>query len=80
MEMVKETQSQSKTNFITNLDFDVLPHKSMKFLPCTFNRDLMFELPPLDYDNIVPMLNLLLKMDNKYDGHVLTMAINIIVV
>lgn len=37
---------------------------------------MTFELPPLDYDNIVPMLNFLSEMDHKYDGHVWTMAKN----
>ena len=46
MEISEETQAQSNTLFFKDFDYNTLPQQSMKFLPHTFNDNIMFELPP----------------------------------
>lgn len=70
LEMLTETRSLSKMSFIKDMDFDNLPQRVVRFSPREFNGDIMFGLPRLEYTAYVVNMNMLFKMDWRYDGHV----------
>jgi hypothetical protein len=52
-----------------SLDFDTLDVQRVKFLPPTFNGNVLFELPPVDKSGSFHMMH---GMDKRHDGHAWT--------
>jgi hypothetical protein len=53
-------------NVFKTLDFDTLDIQRVKFLPPTFNGDVLFELPPVDTSGPFHMMH---GMDKRHDGN-----------
>src|SRR5450759_768758 len=53
-------------NVFKTLDFDTLDIQRVKFLPPSFNGDVLFELPPVDPSGSLHMMH---GMDKHHDGH-----------
>jgi hypothetical protein len=58
--------SKGVRNVFKTLDFDTLDIQRVKFLPPTFNGDVLFELPPIDTSGPFHMMH---GMDKRHDGH-----------
>jgi hypothetical protein len=58
--------SKGVRNVFKTLDFDSLDIQRVKFLPPTFNGDVLFELPPVDTSGPFHMMQ---GMDKRHDGH-----------
>ena len=56
-------------NVFKTLDFDTLDIQRVKFLPPTFNGDVLFELPPVEKSGSFHMMH---GMDKRHDGHAWT--------
>jgi hypothetical protein len=61
--------SKGVRNVFKTLDFDTLDIQRVKFLPPTFNGDVLFELPPVDTSGPFHMMH---GMDKRHDGHAWT--------
>jgi hypothetical protein len=61
--------SKGVRNISKTLDFDTLDIQRVKFLPPTFNGDVLFELPPVDTSGPFHMIH---GMDKRHDGHAWT--------
>jgi hypothetical protein len=61
--------SKGVRNVFKTLDFDTLNVQRVKFLPPTFNGDVLFELPPIDTSGPFHMMH---GMDKRHDGHAWT--------
>ena len=59
-------------NVFKTLDFDTLDIQRVKFLPPTFNGDVIFELPALDKSGSFHMMH---GMDKHHDGHAWTKTV-----
>jgi hypothetical protein len=59
-------------NIFKTLDFDTLDVQRVKFLPPTFNGDVLFELPPVDKSGSFHMMH---GMDKRHDGHAWTKSV-----
>jgi hypothetical protein len=64
--------SKGVRNIFKTLDFDTLDIQRVKFLPPTFNGDVIFELPPVDTSGSFQMMH---GMDKRYDGHAWTKTV-----
>jgi hypothetical protein len=64
--------SKGVRNVFKTLDFDTLDIQRMKFLPPTFNGDVLFELPPVDTSDPFHMMH---GMDKRHDGHAWTKTV-----
>ena len=53
-------------NVFKTLDFDTLNIQRVKFLPPTFNGDVLFDLPPVDKSGSFHVMH---GMDKRHDGH-----------
>jgi hypothetical protein len=58
--------SKGVRNVFKTLDFDTLDIQRVKFLPSTFNGDVLFELLPVDTSGPFHMMH---GMDKRHDGH-----------
>jgi len=54
-------------NELCNLDYDKIVIQIISFLPTTFNKNILFELPPLSPND--PSSSHMQGMDRKCDGH-----------
>jgi hypothetical protein len=68
----KIRHSKGTRNVFKILDFDSLDIQRVKFLPPTFNGDVLFELPPVDTSGPFHMM---LGMDKRHDGHAWTKTV-----
>ena len=59
-------------NVFKTLDFDTLDIQRVKFLPPTFNGDVLFELPAVDKSGSFHMMH---GMDKRHDGHAWTKTV-----
>ena len=59
-------------NVFKALDFDTLDIQRVKFLPPTFNGDVLFELPAIDKSGSFHMMH---GMDKRHDGHAWTKTV-----
>jgi hypothetical protein len=59
-------------NVFKTLDFDTLNIQRVKFLPPTFNGDVLFELPSVDTLDPFHMMH---GMDKRHDGHAWTKTV-----
>ena len=59
-------------NVFKTLDFDSLDIQRVKFLPPTFNGDVLFELPTVDKSGSFHMMH---GMDKRHDGHAWTKTV-----
>jgi hypothetical protein len=64
--------SKGVRNVFKTLDFDNLDFQRVKFLPPTFNGDVMFELPLVDTSGPFHMMH---GMDKPHDGHAWTKTV-----
>jgi hypothetical protein len=64
--------SKGVRNVFKTLDFDTLDFQRVKFLPSTFNGDVLFELPPVDTSGPFHMMH---GMDKRHDGHAWTKTV-----
>ena len=64
--------SKGVRNVFKTLYFDTLHIQRMQFLPPTFNRDVLFELPLIDTS--VPF-NMMHRIDKHHDGHAWTKTV-----
>jgi hypothetical protein len=64
--------SKGVRNVFKTLDFDSLDIQRVKFLPPTFNGDVLFELPPVDTSGPFHMMH---GMDKRHDGHAWTKTV-----
>jgi hypothetical protein len=64
--------SKGVRNIFKTLDFDTLDIQRVKFLPPTFNGDVLFKLPPVDTSGPFHMMH---GMDKCHDGHAWTKTI-----
>jgi hypothetical protein len=64
--------SKGVRNVFKTLDFDTLDIQRVKFLPSTFNGDVLFELPPIDTSGPFHMMH---GMDKRHDGHAWTKTV-----
>jgi hypothetical protein len=64
--------SKGVRNVFKTLDFDSLDIQRVKFLPPTFNGDVLFELPPVDTSGLFHMMH---GMDKRHDGHAWTKTV-----
>ena len=64
--------SKGVRNVLKTLDFDTLDIQRMKFLPPTFNRDVLFKLPPIDTSGPFHMMH---GIDKRHDGHAWTKTV-----
>jgi hypothetical protein len=64
--------SKGVRNVFKTLDFDTLDIQRVKFLPPTFNGDVLFELPPVDTSGLFHMMH---GMDKRHDGHAWTKTV-----
>jgi hypothetical protein len=64
--------SKGVRNVFKTLNFDSLDTQRVKFLPPTFNRDVLFELPPVDTLGPFHMMH---GMDKRHDGHAWTKTV-----
>jgi hypothetical protein len=62
----KIRSSKGVRNVFKTLDFDNLDIQRVKFLPPTFDGDVLFELPPVDTLGPFHMMH---GMDKHHDGH-----------
>jgi hypothetical protein len=58
--------SKGVRNVFKTLDFDSLDIQRVKFLPSTFNGDVLFELPPVNTSGPFHMMH---GVDKRHDGH-----------
>ena len=59
-------------NVFKTLDFDTLDIQRAKFLPPTFNGDVLFKLPSVDKSGSFHMMH---GMDKRHDGHAWTKTV-----
>jgi hypothetical protein len=64
--------SKGVRNVFKTLDFHTLVIQRVKFLPPTFNGDVLFELPPVDTSGPFHMMH---GMDKRHDGHTWTKTV-----
>jgi hypothetical protein len=64
--------SKGVKNVLKTLDFDSLDIQRVKFLPPTFNGDVLFELPLVDTSGPFHMMH---GMDKRHDGHAWTKTV-----
>jgi hypothetical protein len=64
--------SKGVRNVFKTLDFDTLDIQRVKFLPPTFNGDVLFEFPPVDTSGPFHMMH---GMDKRHDGHAWTKTV-----
>jgi hypothetical protein len=64
--------SKGVRNIFKTLDFDTFDIQRVKFLPSTFNGDVLFELPPVDMSGPFHMMH---GMDKRHDGHAWTKTV-----
>jgi hypothetical protein len=64
--------SKGIRNVFKTLDFDTLDIQRVKFLPPTFNGDVLFELPPVDTSGPFHMMH---GMDKHHNGHAWTKTV-----
>jgi hypothetical protein len=64
--------SKGVRNVFKTLDFDTFDIQRVKFLPPTFNGDVLFELPPVDTSGPFHMMH---GMDKHHDGHAWTKTV-----
>jgi hypothetical protein len=64
--------SKGVRNVFKTLDFDTVDIQRVKFLPPTFNGNVLFELPPVDTSGPFHMMH---GMDKRHDGHAWTQTI-----
>jgi hypothetical protein len=64
--------SKGVRNVFKTLNFDSLNIQRVKFLPPTFNGDVLFELPPVDTSGPFHMMH---GMDKRHDGHAWTKSV-----
>jgi hypothetical protein len=64
--------SKGVRNIFKTLDFDTLDIQRVKFLPPTFDGDVLFELPPVDTSGPFHMMH---GMDKRHDGHAWTKTV-----
>jgi hypothetical protein len=64
--------SKGVRNVFKTLDFDTLDIQRVKFLPPTFNGNVLFELPPVDTLGPFHMMH---GMDMRHDGHAWTKTV-----
>jgi hypothetical protein len=64
--------SKGTRNVFKTLDFDSLEIQRVKFLPPTFNGDVLFELPPVDMSGPFHMMH---GMDKCHDGNAWTKTV-----
>jgi hypothetical protein len=64
--------SKGVRNVFKTLDFDSLDIQRVKFLPPTFNGNVLFELPPVDTSGPFHMMH---GMDKHHDGHAWTKTV-----
>jgi hypothetical protein len=64
--------SKGVRNVFKTLDFDTFDIQRVKFLPPTFNGDVLFELPPVDTLGPFHMMH---GMDKRHDGHAWTKTV-----
>jgi hypothetical protein len=64
--------SKGIRNVFKTLDFDTLDIQRVKFLPPTFNGDVLFELPPIDTSGPFHMMH---GMDKRHDGYAWTKTV-----
>jgi hypothetical protein len=64
--------SKGVRNIFKTLDFDTLDIQRVKFLPPTFNGDVLFELLPVDTSGPFHMMH---GMDKRHDGHAWTKTV-----
>jgi hypothetical protein len=64
--------SKGVRNVFKTLDFNSLDIQRVKFLPPTFNGDVLFELPLVDTSGPFHMMH---GMDKRHDGHAWTKAV-----
>jgi hypothetical protein len=64
--------SKGVRNVFKTLDFDTLDIQRVKFLPPTFNGDVLIELPPVDTSGPFHMMH---GIDKRHDGHAWTKTV-----
>jgi hypothetical protein len=64
--------SKGVRNVFKTLDFDTFDIQRVKFLPPTFNGDVLFGLPPVDTSGPFHMMH---GMDKRHDGHAWTKTV-----
>jgi hypothetical protein len=64
-----------KKNILKKLDYSVIRHDRVEYLPPVFNGAVIFELPPADHTAARSQAKSMQGMDKRYDGHVWTKTI-----
>ena len=73
VDALKRIQAMKEVrNVFKTLDFDTLDIQKVKFLPPTFNGDVLFVLPPVDKSGSFHMMY---GMDKRHDGHAWTKTV-----
>jgi hypothetical protein len=64
-----------KKNILKKIDYSVIRHDRVEYLPALFDGDVIFELPPVGHTASRSQAKSMQGMDKRYDGHVWTKTI-----
>jgi hypothetical protein len=64
-----------KKNILKKLDYSVIRHERVEYLPPVFDGAVIFELPPAGHTATRSQAKSMQGMDKRYDGHVWTKTI-----
>ena len=59
-------------NILKRLDYDKIKTMEVEFLPPTYDGDVLFVLPAMDYSLSHSKAKSMFGMDKRYDGHIWT--------
>ena len=64
-----------KKNVLKKIDYSVIRHERVEYLPALFDGPVIFELPPAGHTAARSQAKSMQGMDKRYDGHVWTKTI-----
>ncbi len=66
-----------RKNILKKIDYLVIRHERVEYLPAVFDGTVIFELPPTCHTTARSQAKSMQGMDKRYDGHVWTKTITI---
>jgi hypothetical protein len=66
-----------KKNILKKIDYSIIRHDKVEYLPSLFDGDVIFELPPVGHTAARSHAKSMQGTDKRYDGHVWTKTITI---
>jgi hypothetical protein len=64
-----------KKNILKKIDYTLIRHERVEYLPAVFDGAVIFELPPAGHTAVRSQAKSMQGMDKRYDGHVWTKTI-----